>query len=110
MLGDSTSVGYGTRSPDELPGVILARGVARHLNRPVRMRSVGLTGARTSDLARQLEICLAERPDIVVILIGANDLRDMVPPWRSAALLGEAVTTLTARASRWWRAPARISG
>src|SRR6478735_8063240 len=25
MLGDSTSVGYGTRSADELPGVILAR-------------------------------------------------------------------------------------
>lgn len=97
MLGDSTSVGYGTQSPDELPGVILARGVARHLNRPVRMRSVGLTGARTSDLARQLEICLAERPDIAVILIGANDLRDMVPPWRSAALLGETVTTLTAK-------------
>ena len=95
MLGDSTSVGYGTQSSDELPGVILARGLASHLDRPVRMRSVGLTGARTSDLARQLEICLAERPDVAVILIGANDLRDMVPPWRSAALLGEAVTKLT---------------
>jgi lysophospholipase L1-like esterase len=97
MLGDSTSVGYGTQTPDELPGVILARGVAAHLNRPVRMRSVGLTGARTSDLARQLQICVSLEPDIAVILIGANDLRDMVPPWRSAALLGEAVTTLTSR-------------
>ncbi len=95
MLGDSTSVGYGTQTPDELPGVILARGVAGQLNRPVRMHSVGLTGARTSDLARQLEICIALEPDIAVILIGANDLRDMIPPWRSAALLGEAVTRLT---------------
>ena len=96
MLGDSTSVGYGTQSPDELPGVILARGVAGHLNRSVRMQSVGLTGARTTDLARQLEICIALKPDIAIILIGANDLRDMVPPWRSAALLGEAVNRLTA--------------
>ena len=96
MLGDSTSVGYGTQTPDELPGVILARGVAAALNRPIRMRSVGLTGARTTDLARQLEDCLVEQPDIAVILIGANDLRDMVPPWRSAALLGEAVARLTA--------------
>ena len=96
MLGDSTSVGYGTGSADELPGVILARGVARDLDRPVRMLSYGLTGARTSDLAGQLEKCLEEpKPDICVILIGANDLRDMVPPWRSAALLGEAVTLLT---------------
>jgi lysophospholipase L1-like esterase len=97
MLGDSTSVGYGTRSADELPGVILARGVAAALNRPVHMRSHGLTGARTSDLTRQLTLCLADGPDIVVILIGGNDMRDMVPPWRSAALLGDAVTTLTSR-------------
>ena len=60
------------------------------------MSSYGLTGARTSDLAGQLEKCLADEPDICVILVGANDLRDMVPPWRSAALLGEAVSKLTA--------------
>jgi len=97
MLGDSTSVGYGTRTADELPGVILARGIAAGLNRPVRMRSLGLTGARTSDLARQFELCVAATPDIVVILIGGNDLRDMVPPRRSAALLGETVAALTSR-------------
>lgn len=96
MLGDSTSVGYGTRTADELPGAILARGIASQLNRRVRMRSRGLTGARTSDLARQLELCLTDEPDIVVILVGANDMRDMVPPWRSAALLGETVAALTA--------------
>jgi lysophospholipase L1-like esterase len=97
MLGDSTSVGYGTRTADELPGVIVARGVAAHLGRPVRLRSHGLTGARTADLPRQLELCFAEGPDLVVILIGGNDLRDRVPPWRSAAQLGQAVTTLTGR-------------
>ncbi len=74
------------------------------------MRSVGLTGARTTDLARQLEICIALKPDIAIILIGANDLRDMVPPWRSAALLGEAVTDSPHSAFRWWPAPAPTSG
>lgn len=97
MLGDSTSVGYGTRTADELPGVIIARGVAAHLDRPVRLRSHGLTGARTADLPRQLELCFADGPDLVVILIGGNDLRDRVPPWRSAAQLGRAVATLTGR-------------
>ena len=38
---------------------------------------------------------MSSEPDIAVILIGANDLRDMVPPWRSAGLLGAAVRTLT---------------
>lgn len=97
FLGDSTSVGYGTHSADELPGVIIARGVARHLNCPVHLRSHGLTGARTADLPRQLELGLADDPDLVVILVGANDLRDMVPPWRSAAQLGQAVRALTTR-------------
>ena len=95
MLGDSTSVGYGVSTPAELPGVILATGIAMAIGRPVRMQSHGLTGARTTDLARQIGECLAEQPDIAVILIGANDLRDMVPPWRSAGLLGDAVRTLT---------------
>ncbi len=97
MLGDSTSVGYGVRTADELPGVIIARGLATHLGRSVRLRSHGLTGARTADLPRQLELCVADGPDIVVILIGGNDLRDRVPPWRSAAQLGQAVATLTGR-------------
>ena len=97
MLGDSTSVGYGTQAADELPGVILARGIAAQTNRPVRMRSHGLTGARTSDLTRQLALCLVDKPDVVVILVGGNDLRDMVPPWRSAALLGEAVAKLASQ-------------
>ncbi len=95
MLGDSTSVGYGTRSADELPGVLLARGVAAHAGRAVRLVSHGLTGARTSDLPRQLELCLSDPPDVAVILVGANDLRDMVPPRRSAAQLGRAVRDLT---------------
>ena len=97
LLGDSTSVGYGTRHADDLPGVILARGVADHLDRPVRLRSHGLTGATSADLPRQLDLCLAEAPDAVVILVGANDVRDMVPPWRSAAQLGATVAKLTSR-------------
>ena len=94
MLGDSTSVGYGTRTPDELPGVLLARGIAADAGRPVRLVSHGLTGARTSDLTRQVEVCLAAPPDLVVILVGANDLRDLVPPRRSAAQLRTAVHDL----------------
>ena len=60
----------------------------RHWTGRSALRSHGLTGARTTDLPRQLELCLADTPDLVVILIGGNDLRDMVPPWRSAAQLG----------------------
>ena len=97
MLGDSTSVGYGATHADDLPGVILARGLADHLHRAARLRTHGLTGATSADLSRQLDLCLAEAPDAVVILVGANDVRDMTPPWRSAAQLGATVANLTSR-------------
>ena len=97
MLGDSTAVGYGTRTPDELPGVILARGVAAAIGRDVELHSHGLSGAGSADLPRQLAAARADEPDAVVILIGGNDIRDMVPPGRSAARLRDAVAHLTAR-------------
>lgn len=97
VLGDSTSVGYGTTSVAELPGVVLARAAAAHVRRPVRLSSLGLTGATTADLTRQLGAATAVAPDAVVILIGANDIRERIPPWRSAAQLGATVAALVAQ-------------
>jgi len=97
MLGDSTAVGYGTRSPAELPGVLLAKGLAAGLGRPVRLHTYGLSGCGSSDLPRQLAQALPGRPDIVVVLVGANDIRRRVAPRRSAAQLGAAVAALRAQ-------------
>ena len=97
MLGDSTSVGYGCRLPDQVPGTLLARGVAAATGRPVRLVTHGLVGCGAADLPRQLALALPEAPDVVVINIGANDIRDKVPPWQSAARLGEAVAALRAQ-------------
>lgn len=97
MLGDSTSVGYGARHAAEVPGAMLATGLAAALNRPVRLRTVGLSGCGASDLPRQVARTLSEAADIAVILIGANDIRDKVPPIRSADHLGQAVGTLRAQ-------------
>ena len=97
MMGDSTAVGYGCRSADELPGVGLARIAAETVNRPVRLISVGLVGCGAADLGRQTGLALAAGADIAVITIGGNDIRDKVPPWRSAELLGAAVAALRAQ-------------
>ena len=97
MLGDSTSVGYGTRVAAEVPGVMLAKGIAAATGRPVRLRTHGLSGCGAADLARQLTEALLGGPDIVVIVVGANDIRDKVPPGRSADHLGSAVAALRAQ-------------
>ena len=97
MLGDSTSVGYGTSTPDELPGVMLARGVAAQTGRPVRLITHGVSGSGAADLTRQLGEALPDAPDVVVICTGGNDVRDTIPPQRSAAQLGAAVAALRAQ-------------
>ncbi|SDO30394.1 Lysophospholipase L1 [Nakamurella panacisegetis] len=97
MLGDSTSVGYGTRRAEEVPGVLLARGVAAALDRPVRLRTHGRSGSGAADLPRQLAEALPGAPDLAVIVVGANDIRDKVPPGRSADHLGDAVAALRAQ-------------
>lgn len=96
MLGDSTAVGYGVRTAAELPGVALAVQAAAELDRPVRLHTYGLSGVGAADLDRQVTQALASAPDVAVIVVGANDIRDKVPPRRSADHLGAAVSRLRA--------------
>jgi lysophospholipase L1-like esterase len=94
ILGDSTAVGYGCTMPSQVPGVLLARAAAASLGRPVRVRSHGVVGSVTADLAAQLAPALGDGPDAVAIMVGANDVRDRVPPHRAAAQLERAVGML----------------
>lgn len=96
MLGDSTAVGYGVRTAAELPGVGLAMRAAAALDQPVRLRTYGLSGVGAADLDRQVADALEFAPDLAVIVVGANDIRDKVPPQRSAEHLGAAVVRLRA--------------
>ncbi|MFV0320444.1 MAG: GDSL-type esterase/lipase family protein [Microbacterium sp.] len=75
LMGDSLAVGYGAENPAGTPGVILARGLAAASTRPVVLTNVGEVGAESTALVTQLAL-LRERatPDVVVIVVGANDV------------------------------------
>lgn len=100
MMGDSTSVGYGCLAAAELPGVVLARGAAERLGRPVRVRSFGVVGAVTADLDVQVTAALdapyrhRRVPDAVAIMVGANDVVELSSPRACAARLAGLVHTL----------------
>jgi lysophospholipase L1-like esterase len=76
MLGDSTSVGLGADHPWQTPGAVLSNGLSQIAKRPVRLRMLGKVGAQSSALEGQTTRLLAEglRPDVVVIMVGANDV------------------------------------
>lgn len=86
VLGDSTACGYGVAEP-ETPGAMLAMGLAALAERPVRLTCVAVVGAETRHLEPQVERALAARPDIAVIIIGANDVTHLTRPAESVRLL-----------------------
>jgi lysophospholipase L1-like esterase len=94
LLGDSSAAGYGVDRVEETPGALLASGIARHADRRVYLKELCAVGARSSDLAAQVDRALAIEPEVVVILIGGNDVTHTVLPSQSVRHLSEGVRRL----------------
>jgi lysophospholipase L1-like esterase len=94
VLGDSTAAGFGVNRGRETLGALLAGGVASVAERPVRLAVAAVNGATSADLERQVGQTLAEDPDIVLIMVGANDVTQRVRLAESVRMLGEAVRRL----------------
>jgi len=96
LLGDSSALGVGVdRVTDTIGGqlatLLSESGGGRH----VLLSSVGVSGSRSTDLATQVaRALLGERPDVAVILIGANDATGLRRPGEAAAYLAAAVRRL----------------
>jgi lysophospholipase L1-like esterase len=99
FLGDSTAAGQGVRRARETPGALLASGLAAVAERPVVLTNVALPGARSTDLDRQVTLLLeavVPPPEVVVLMIGANDVTHRMPLSQSVRLLSDAVQRLRA--------------
>ena len=94
VLGDSSAAGLGVDQPDELPGVVLARGLAEEAGRPVRLDTLATCGCTSRRLSGQIDAALTDPPHAALIMIGANDVTLRMPPRESAKLLGDAVARL----------------
>lgn len=98
LLGDATALGVGVDRVEETIGgqlaALLTEGRPGHR---VELSSVAVSGSRASDLATQVARALVgQRPDIAVILVGANDVTHISRPGSAASYLGEAVRRLRA--------------
>lgn len=93
MLGDSNALGVGVERVTDTVGGQLAALLAT--DRRVELSSVGVSGSRSSDLATQVaRALLGLRPDVAVILIGANDVIGLRSPGEASTYLGSAVRRL----------------
>ncbi|MBU3750820.1 MAG: SGNH/GDSL hydrolase family protein [Mycobacterium sp.] len=98
VFGDSTATGYGCEQADEVPGALLARGLADSSGRPVRLSTKAIVGATSRGLASQVDAMLVAGPppQAAVIMIGANDVTTLNGIAPSARRLGAAVHRLRA--------------
>ncbi|HTZ45390.1 MAG TPA: SGNH/GDSL hydrolase family protein [Jatrophihabitans sp.] len=94
MLGDSSAAGYGVHVDTDTPAARLALGLSALARRPVRLHNVAKVGARSADLAGQVERVLAHRPALAVIMIGANDVTHRVRASESVRQLTGALQLL----------------
>jgi lysophospholipase L1-like esterase len=98
VFGDSTATGYGCRSADEVPGVLLARGLAEESGKLIRLSTKAIVGATSKGLSGQVDAMFVAGPppDAAVIMIGANDITALNGIGPSARRLGAAVQRLRA--------------
>src|SRR5690606_33064927 len=86
VLGDSTVAGIGAAQADDALPVLVAERVAPALGCRVVVTGFGVSGARTADVRReQVPALVGAGFDVVLIVVGANDVTHVTAPWRLAA-------------------------
>ncbi|WP_051299392.1 SGNH/GDSL hydrolase family protein [Arthrobacter castelli] len=82
VLGDSLAVGLGAETPDRTLGALLAQGLSHVSGRPVQLNNVAVVGARSSGLPGQFATLMQQgnRFDVALIVIGGNDIVNLVRP------------------------------
>ena len=98
VFGDSTATGYGALDAEEVPGVLIARGLAEQSGKRIRLSTKAIVGATSKGLSGQIDAMFVAgpSPDAAVIMIGANDITLPNGIGPSARRLGRAVRRLRA--------------
>lgn len=96
IFGDSTAAGLGCVIADEVPGVLVARGLAEETGKRIRLSTKAIPGATSKGLEGQVDAMLVAgpAPDAAVVFVGANDVTKKHSVAASADRLGTAVRRL----------------
>ncbi|MEP7020946.1 MAG: SGNH/GDSL hydrolase family protein, partial [Pseudonocardiales bacterium] len=97
MLGDSSAAGVGVYRDRDTPAAQLAIAISDVARRPVHITNVAVVGAESQGLAAQVDELGDARPELAVIMIGANDVTHRIKPAESVRHLEAAVRRLRMR-------------
>jgi lysophospholipase L1-like esterase len=105
VLGDSIAWGQGARREDERLAPRLVAGLEQ-AGHEVELRVLAVRGARSADLAPQVDRALTWSPLLVLVVIGANDLTHRVRQETAVQDLALGVRRLVAAGAEVVVAPA----
>ncbi|MCU1692723.1 MAG: family lipolytic protein [Frankiales bacterium] len=105
LLGDSIAFGTGAARPQDRLGPRLAAALTTR-GLPAESRAFAVPGSTSAGLAAQVPAALAWRPDVAVVVIGANDLTRLRPAEQAAEELRQALAALRDAGVRAVLAPA----
>jgi len=92
LFGDSIAAGVGaTRTQDALAALLAAD--LRTTGAAVEPRTFAVSGARSAALPGQVSAA-GDWPDLAVVVVGANDIRHLVPAGQAVADLTRALSVL----------------
>jgi lysophospholipase L1-like esterase len=99
IFGDSTATGYGCFSAEEVPGVLIARGLAEQTGKRVRLSTKAIVGATSRGVSGQVDAMFVAGPppDAAVMMLGANDVTALNGISQSARRLASTVRKLRTR-------------
>lgn len=81
VLGDSLTAGYGLARQDAFPAQL--ERALRRSGWPVDVVNAGVSGDTTAGGLARLDWLLADRPQLVIVALGANDALRGLPPEQS---------------------------
>jgi lysophospholipase L1-like esterase len=86
-------------SAEEVPGVLIARGLAEQTGKRIRLSTKAIVGATSKGVSGQVDAMFVAGPppDAAVMMIGANDVTALNGISQSARRLGRTVRKLRAR-------------
>jgi lysophospholipase L1-like esterase len=99
IFGDSTATGYGCSTAEEVPGVLIARGLAERSGKRIRLSTKAIVGATSKGVSGQVDAMFVAGPppDAAVLMLGANDITALNGISQSARRLGLSVRKLRDR-------------
>ena len=98
VLGDSLAAGYGLPPANAFP--VRLEAALRAEGLPIQVINAGVSGDTSAGGLARLDWALAERPDAVIVELGANDGLRGLDPKQTEANLDAILTRLRARGLR----------